>query len=213
MSKECSRYFSSFAIGSQNILIFSWGSILSTSLITIILWLAGVQVNCALVILHSFDPNFIDPFAADMIIAIIYQSFGYFAQLIFRLYIKYRMKNDESYELLSMITVIMLSIIYCLPFIAAGFMMSMQTTYCIVIHLNFTLLPGLILHHHHGARHHFVFNHPIIMKHIDKVKMFVSDSYVKIRDFVIALINSVYQFFVDVTPSNQVHPQPYNDIY
>ena len=123
------------------------------------------------------------------------------------------MKNDESYELLSMITVIMLSIIYCLPFIAAGFMMSMQTTYCIVIHLNFTLLPGLILHHHHGARHHFVVNHPNIMQHINKVKMFINVSYIKIRDFVIALINSVYQIFVDVTPSNQVHPQPYNDIY
>ena len=213
MSKECSTYFSSFAIGSQNILIFSWGSILSTSLITIILWLAGVQVNCALVILHSFDPNFIDPFSADMIIAIIYQSFGYFAQLIFRLYIKYRMKNDESYELLSMITVIMLSVIYCLPFIAAGFMISMQTTWVITIHLNFTVLPGLILHHHHGARHHFVVTHPNIMKNINKVKMFINVCYVKICDSVIALINSVYQFFVDVTPSNEVHPQPYYDIY
>ena len=43
--------------------------------------------------------------------------------------------------------------------------------------------------------------------------MFINVSYVKIRDFVIALINSVYQFFVDVTPSNQVHPLPYYDIY
>ena len=66
---------------------------------TLVLWLASVEINTVATIIYHFDPKHLPLFSPDMIIAGIYQVVGYTAQLVFRLYLKFKKNLCNSTEL------------------------------------------------------------------------------------------------------------------
>ena len=173
---------------------------------TLVLWLASVEINTVATIIYHFDPKHLPLFSPDMIIAGIYQVVGYTAQLIFRLYLKFKKNLCNSTELLSMVIVVMLPIVYIVPLICIAIEDSVKVGWVVLLVGNITLLPAAVLTQHHGARNHFQMKHPLIYENVKKVVNLSHAIYNRVRNAAIDSINAIFQFYVNLCWSNQIQP-------
>ena len=112
------------------------------------------------IIAHNFNPEVIFLSSPSTILVQIFNTLGYSSQLFFRLYLKFFKNNEESNELLQWYLVIILGIAYVIPTFSILLGMSIYWTLCVILILQFVLIPGMILLCHENAHQYYFSNHP-----------------------------------------------------
>ena len=123
-----------------------------------------------IIITHNFNPEFIFLSNPSTIVVQIFNTLGYLPQLFFRLYLKFFKNNEESNELLQWYLVIILGIAYVIPTFSILLGICIYWTLCVILILQFVLIPGMILLCHENAHQFYFSNHPKLHRIVLYVK-------------------------------------------
>ena len=135
-----------------------------------IFWLADTPMPGEIVITYNFDPKCIFLSSPSTIVVQIFNTLGYLSQLFFRLYLKFFVNNEESNELLQWYMVIILGIANVIPTFSILLGISFYWTDCVILILQFVLIPGMILMCHENAHQFYFSNHPKLYRVVLYVK-------------------------------------------
>ena len=142
-----------------------------------IFWLTGIQVPAEILIQHGF----VIKNSLKSPSAIILRSFwiiGYLSQLIFRVYIKFVKKIEQSNELLKWHTVIILAVVNFITPISAILLESFYWSSILFVILQFIIIPAIILLRHENVRQYYFSSHPKLLNVVLSVEQFLDSLFV-----------------------------------
>ena len=142
-----------------------------------------------IVIANSFDPKFISLSSPSLIVLTVFNTLGYLSQLFFRLYLKFFKNNEESNELLQWYLVVILGVAYVIPTVTILLEVSIYWTVCVIVILQFVMIPGTILLCHENVHQYYFSNHQ------------------KLHSVVLYVKQSLEKLFSTCLPQNQ-EPEP-----
>ena len=123
-----------------------------------------------IVIAYNFDPKFISMSSPSLIVLTVFNTLGYLSQLFFRLYLKFFKNNEESNELLQWYLVVILGVAYVIPTVTILLEVSIYWTVCVIVILQFVMIPGTILLCHENVHQYYFSNHPKLLSVVLYVK-------------------------------------------
>ena len=159
------------------ILFCRWTNIVISLAIPTIFWFADTPMPGVIIIAHDFNPEFIFLSNPSTIVVQIFNTLGYLPQLFFRLYLKFFVKNEESNELLQWYLVIILGIANVIPTFSILLGICIYWTLCVILILQFVLIPGMILFCHENAHQHYFSSHPKLHRVVLYVKQTLEISF------------------------------------
>ena len=148
--------------------------------IPFIFWLTAIQVPTEILIQHGGDPTYISLKSPSTIIVRAIWIIGYLSQLLFRVYLAFVKKIEESNELLKWYTVIILGVINLIPPIFSKLTgVSFYWISVIILILQYIMIPAIILLRHENARQYYFSNHSKLHNFVLSVEQFLNSLFVK----------------------------------
>ena len=133
-----------------------------------------------ILIQHGGDPTYISLKSPSTIIIRSFWIIGYLSQLLFRVYLKFVKKIEESHELLKWHAVIILGVINLIPPIFSNLLgVSTYWIGIIILILKCIMIPAMILLRHENARQYYFSNHPKLQNVVLSVEQFLNSLFVK----------------------------------